>query len=69
MATVSFLAIHCDIWYKKHNFLKLNTAVLTEIVPQAELSTRCGFIQTFTYTLVHDPLKMAHMCRNMSGQN
>jgi hypothetical protein len=40
---------------------KFNSAVLTEIVSQAELCTCYGFIENFTYNLVHDPLKMAHI--------
>ena len=48
---------------------KINGAVFKEIVPQAELCIRCGFTENFTYKLVHDSLKLAHMCRNMLGQN
>ena len=46
-----------------------NSAVLSEKLPQAELCTRYGFIKSVTCNLVHDTLKMAHMCRNMLGQN
>ena len=40
-------------------------AVITQTVPQSGLYTCYGFIETFTYNLVQDSLKMAHICRNM----
>jgi hypothetical protein len=39
------------------NFYKTSTANW--------FNTRTGFVDNFTYNLVHDPLKMTHMCRNM----
>ena len=38
-------------------------------MPQAEMCTRCGFIVNLICNLKHDFLNMAHMCRNMSGQD
>jgi hypothetical protein len=38
-------------------------------VPQAELCTDYGFTVNFTHKLLHGPLKMAHMCQIMCGEN
>ena len=46
-----------------------NSAVLTGIMPQAELCTHYCFAENLTHDFVHDPLKTAYMCRNVLGQN